>query len=145
MKRFLILLMILSIVVSGILIVFSRDLKNTFNIEKPEVLQKLQVNPIAYMVDDNQTYNFMYPFYNEMESFYLDETVTIWSGNKPLAIQIDGTNTEDIVYSIIEPLTEKELMRDIVTKSNMTNTEKGIRISIMPEDLEKEKRYENNK
>lgn len=141
MKRLLIILMILSIVVSGILIVFSRDLKNTFNIEKPEVLQKLQVNPIAYMVDDNQTYNFIYPFYNEMESFYLDETVTIWTLNKPITIQVDGINTEIITYSIIEPLTDKELMRDIVSKSDITNTEKGIRISIMPEGLEKEKRY----
>lgn len=141
MKRILVLLMILSIVVSGILIVFSNDIKNAFSIEKPEVLQKLQVNPIAYMVEDNQTYNFMYPFYNKMEPFYIDETIAIWNGSSSITIRIDGTHTENIAYAIIDPLSEQELQRDIVANSDLTVTDTGIIIRIMPVELEKEKRY----
>lgn len=141
MKRILTLLLLLSIIVSGILIVFSNDIKNKLTMSKPEALQTIQNDPIAYMVDDHQPYNFMYPFYNEMASFYINDTVALWNGEETLIIQIDQAQVEDISYIILDPLTEEEVIRESVSRENLIQLEKGVRIHIKPEGLINEKRY----
>lgn len=135
MKRFFFFLLVLSVIASSVLIVWSKGVDKRFDIARPEVLKNTKTYPIGYMMSENTIFNPLYPFFDEMDLFTMKDTVFALNEGDEITILLDQIPEGNLYYEIIEPQSKKLAGIGSISDEQKTVREDGVLISFKIDPL----------